>query len=447
MTNLRKIIVFSVFVIMFTLVVGVIGYASWYEWNRVEKIAYNEACEATTARAVADSAEDTIPNLPCAYELVPPTLWELFGGAGKDGAIGPVMIHPCDQSATTSDCSVIMIQPDELPLPGGPPITRYPYTTAYPLLDSFYKVNDHLSIDSSLWTLPVESCGADMRTRGILIDHTEVISRIFFLTLREPDAPWAQLFCGAVTDLRERVTGARERTVTNDTIVLETKDPIIFSGSDFSLPGTAYRVFIDGHHFIVIPGTGRIYTSSAFDGDLGEDIGGLWDEYENSEVGLTFSYPYTGGNQGKWRTAAGETGRIWGAAVGLPEYGASITLSAKTGDYTASKGGQLTPTEGFVEQNGGYYPLWHGVPAGTAFVPDEVWSTADGKPILVKFAKRETYDFAADYPEPSIQAIMNLDGSEFTGVGVWFAKDGSVFPTAEDIELFKRIVTSLQITQ
>lgn len=443
-SNYMRIFVNFVLSAVVLVLVGAIGYVVWYEWDRAQKIAHNEACEAATTHAVAESVEDAIPNLPCVYELVPLTLRELFFGAGEDSVVGSVMIRPCDPSATTSDC--IREFPVPPPLIGGQPIDRYPYETEYPLLNSFYKVNDHLFIHNGLWTLQSESCAADMKTRGIVIDHTEVISRIFSLSLRNPDASWVRTLCDVVANLREHTTGARERTITNAVMVLETQDPIMFSGSDMDFPGTAYRVFIGAYEFIVSLGTGRIYTSSSFDGSLGEDIGGLWDEYINAEVGVMFSYPYTGGNQGRWGVASGETGRKWSATIGLPEYGASITLSAKTADYSAPKGGQVTPTEGFIEKDEAYYPLRRGVPKKTPFVPDDVWQSADGSPILVKIAKRDDYDFTADFPEPSIQAIMNLDGGAFAGIGVWFGKDGSVFPNAEDIEIFKRIVTSLRAT-
>ena len=437
---------------------GVIGYGAWYEWDRSKKIERNRGCDAKIAlrdselalrnAARDDVSKDDVPLdivsefPPCAYELVPPPLRELFFG-GRDGAIDPIMIRPCDPSATTTDCSQLPVPP---PLTYGQPITRYPYETSYPLLDSFYKVNDHLSIHNGLWVLSSESCAADMRTRGVLIDHTEIISRILSLSSRTPDAPWARTLCKSITDLREHTTGVRERTITNYVMVLETQDPIIFSGPDMDLPGTAYRVFIGTHEFIVSPGTGRIYTSSTFDGSLGEDIGGLWDEYTNAEVGVAFSYPYTDGNQGKWGTASGDTGRIWSATIRLPEYDASISLAAKTADYSASKGGHPAPTEGFIEKGGTYYILSRGEPVERPFIPDVVWQSADGRPILVRFAKRETYDFTADYREPPIQATISTDSGAFTGIGAWFGKDGSVFPNADDIEIFKRVITSLHAT-
>jgi len=456
--NEMKIFTRIIIALLALIVLGVIGYATWYEWDRAQKIAHNRECDEKAAvrdseltrrdavridRSEDDNPADIVAEFPpCAYELVPPTLRELLFG-GRDGSIGPTMIRPCDQSATTSDCV------RELPVPpaldGGQPITRYPYKTSYPLVDSV-TVNELFTIHNNLWTLPSETCAVDFKTRGIVIDDTEVISRIFSLAARNPDAEWARTLCHTMTDVRESVTGVRERTVTNVVMVIETQDPGIFSASsEMGLPGTVFRVFIYAHEFIVSPGTGRIYTSSSFDGSLGEDIGGLWDEYENAEVGVAFSYPYTGGNQGKWSAVSGDTGRIWSATIGLPEYGASITLSSKTANYSAPKGGHVTPTEGFIEKDDAYYPLRRGEPRKAPFVPDEVWQSADGRPILVKIAKRDTYDFTADYPEPPIQAVMNLD-SAFTGVGIWYGKDKNIFPTTEDTEMFKRIITSLHAT-
>jgi len=130
-SNRVKIFLYIVLVVVILAFASVIGYAAWYEWDRVQKIAHNEVCDAAIAERDAtlakrdaertDASEDDVPAdivsefPPCAYELVPPTLRELLFGAGEDGVIGPAMIRPCDPSATTTSCGDVI--PNNIPLP------------------------------------------------------------------------------------------------------------------------------------------------------------------------------------------------------------------------------------------------------------------------------------------------------------------------------------------
>lgn len=78
--------------------------ATWYSFSRSQKIAHNTACEHSTT--------------PCAYEIIPPSLWEMITGKSTSVFSNKSPNDSgCDQSATTTPCSQITDIQKASPIP------------------------------------------------------------------------------------------------------------------------------------------------------------------------------------------------------------------------------------------------------------------------------------------------------------------------------------------
>lgn len=453
-------IVLIVLAALCVVIVAIVGaYAGWYTYNRHVQIVRAEKCaydlEHPAPPTMMTAPDGTLAPVymtePCITVVVTPPLWDIVRGhIAFEGVpermkvnpysltdillgrytLGPGIDLPCDQSATTTDCGEIMRMMGAEPVSAVPPreqqATLYSdvYETIH-LLDK-QKVDDFLTVHNSLAFMSSEACGVGVRTRGIFIDGTDIVARIAMLaTEAGAKSLWgADVFCEAL----QRKRGG----------VIEVRDPLMFSGSDVGLRGRAYNILIATHQFVVAPEENRIYPSSAYDGSRGEPIGTLWQEHTQAETGISFSCPMLG----QVGSGPGETGR--GLYFSCNTSDGFINGGAITVDYSVPKGGTMYPREGYVERDGSYYLLRRGVPAETPFVPDEIWVTADGRDVLVKFAKREGYDFHADYPEPAIMGVMNIERGGFSGIGFGWHTDVFRFASPEDIALVKRILSTVQ---
>lgn len=86
---MKKVIIFVSVIVVLMLA----GSASWYSFSRSQKIAHNISCEQSP--------------VPCAHEIIPPTLWEVITGKTCYGLFCdnlPPNTTGCDQSATTTPC-------------------------------------------------------------------------------------------------------------------------------------------------------------------------------------------------------------------------------------------------------------------------------------------------------------------------------------------------------
>lgn len=106
-------IVFVTAIIFALVIVG--AYSAWYSYNHYAKVAHNIECD----RFGKPDIDGTYIPPPCAYEIVPPTLWEKFTGHAPGALPVQTISGGCDQSATTTDCSTI--PPSSPPPPYVPP--------------------------------------------------------------------------------------------------------------------------------------------------------------------------------------------------------------------------------------------------------------------------------------------------------------------------------------
>jgi hypothetical protein len=86
----------KIILILVAIFVALGAWGSWYSFSRYQKIAHNIACEQSTTL--------------CAYEIIPPTLWEVIAGKTCDGLLcdnPSPNVSDCDQSATTTPCHQI----------------------------------------------------------------------------------------------------------------------------------------------------------------------------------------------------------------------------------------------------------------------------------------------------------------------------------------------------
>ena len=168
----------------------------------------------------------------------------------------------------------------------------------------------------------------------------------------------------------------------------------------------------------------------------------VWKECVNDEVGIILEYPTKDPHGHVCRATSGDAGRAFGDSLLLPS-GARIYFGATTKDFSVPKDALNVSTEGFVLKGGVYYTISRGNVSDVSFVPDELWSLADGSKVPVIYGKN--FDPSADYPEPAARAMVNLSGTTFTGIGfILYAMDdtGPHAASAEDVAIFKRIVTS-----
>lgn len=107
----------KIFFILAVIVLSFLISPFWYSFLRYQKIVHNESCGKTTA--------------PCVYEIIPPSLWEMITNKSS-----LEMRPPCDQSATTTDCSKIITNSS------APTIVAT--TSANPVQSG--KIDEHLTI-------------------------------------------------------------------------------------------------------------------------------------------------------------------------------------------------------------------------------------------------------------------------------------------------------------
>lgn len=205
-----------------------------------------------------------------------------------------------------------------------------------------------------------------------------------------------------------------------------------------------------------VPGSKTSEAASSTLSDAKEAQPDNWKTYTNSDVGVSFSYPAFGLNDGDWQVANGTTGQVWQATIKL-ESGAVIYAYATTADFSNEEDGFPVWTRGFEIETGSYYEkdelqrvqLVYPVdarPAGYNFSPSDSWIlSGGGQEVPVLFGS--IFDKKSDNAEPAIRVLVNLKGPKFTGVGfVLFNMDasGSRPASNEDIESLKEIVTSVK---
>lgn len=103
------------------------AYAALYTYDRFQKIQHNVACDRLGKSAPYSEYAQALPS--CAYEIVPPTLWEKFTGQRPGAQPVYPILEGCDQSATTTDCSTLPAPPQPEPQPYVPPNTAQPVET------------------------------------------------------------------------------------------------------------------------------------------------------------------------------------------------------------------------------------------------------------------------------------------------------------------------------
>lgn len=130
--------------------------ASRYSFLRYQKILHNESIAHNTSCGKARYRQ-------CAYEIVPPSLWEIITRK-KTGKM--LLSEPCDPVATTTDCSKIV---DVLPPP-----TVVATTSANQIQSG--KIDEHLTINNTL--RDVDFCGKTYRVKQVIIDGVDVVQRI-----------------------------------------------------------------------------------------------------------------------------------------------------------------------------------------------------------------------------------------------------------------------------
>ncbi|MBI4088379.1 hypothetical protein HY418_03315 [Candidatus Kaiserbacteria bacterium] len=137
--------------------IGLSAYAAWYSYNRQAKIAQVEQCnygfehpKPPTMMTAPDGTLAPVYSIePCVTVIVPPPLWDLVRGRiafenipermkvnpySLTGVLlgrytlGPDIALPCDQSATTTDCSALP-PPQSEPQPYVPPNPVQPTET------------------------------------------------------------------------------------------------------------------------------------------------------------------------------------------------------------------------------------------------------------------------------------------------------------------------------
>lgn len=171
-----------------------------------------------------------------------------------------------------------------------------------------------------------------------------------------------------------------------------------------------------------------------------------WKRVFVSDLGISFTSPT---EISEPRIYSGETGKGIRFNMKLLS-GSKIFVNATTKDYSDGKDSFGVGTEGFIEQDGKYLAISHGVvsdKSSSAFVPDEILRLKDGTPVLIQYGKN--YISNADYPEASIKAIVNLPGPNFTGVGILLYtidEEGPHPASARDIADFKKVMSSIEIT-
>lgn len=79
------------------------AYGTLYTSDRFKKMQHNVACDRLGKSAPNSEYAQTLPS--CAYEIVPPTLWEKLTGHRLGERPAYPISEGCDQSATTTDCS------------------------------------------------------------------------------------------------------------------------------------------------------------------------------------------------------------------------------------------------------------------------------------------------------------------------------------------------------
>ena len=169
----------------------------------------------------------------------------------------------------------------------------------------------------------------------------------------------------------------------------------------------------------------------------------VWKEYQNTDLGISFLYPTATDESYTLQLGNGDMGkRFGGTQITLPS-GTTVTPYATTKDYIAPKDGPLFGTEGFSVKDGIYYQLNRGKPF--KITPDEFWTIADGSQVPVIYAKGDYSQ--TDFVPPNISVLVNMNGKPFTGIGFALYTTGETPPTNEDIELFKKIIGSIKITQ
>jgi hypothetical protein len=451
---MKKIAIIAALVI----VLATATYAAWYSYARQSQIAQIAECQYELEHPQPPVFMEGPPGFGvvpvqiaelCPITVAPPSLWDLIRGriALKDipqgmkvnpysltdilrgrYTLGPNNDIGCDQSATTTDCSL-------LPPPSGETGYFFPATfyTEFAETAQSGEIDSHLIVDNTL--IEVTFCGNIYRTRQIFIDGTDVVRRLAALAdegALPKDSDGRVGLCQSLpgeTHLRG---------------IIETGDVKSFDGSDAGLPGTTYLVSVAANGFDINPQTGNIYQVNGYDGSIGDSIGTLWKTYTNKELGISFAYPPAKeADEIYWGIGGGDTGRSFHANIKLPS-STTIYAHARTKDYSVPKGGPGVATEGFVTRDGGYYAIRRGIPSDTPFTPDDIWALADGSLVPVQYGKN--YDQSLDYPDPAIRALLNLRGAEFTGIGfvLWNMNDTGSHPaSAEDRAIFKKIITSV----
>ncbi len=139
---MKKIILILAIVILVPVIATAV-WAAWYSFERQQKIAHNAECNLQFSQPAAPGSLQEI----CAYEVVPPTLWNLAHShfvfedlpprfrvaipvSLKEILLGRYSIQPvltgCVQSATTTDCSTFPTLPQAAPGPYIPPNSVHP---------------------------------------------------------------------------------------------------------------------------------------------------------------------------------------------------------------------------------------------------------------------------------------------------------------------------------
>lgn len=86
----------TILILLVSLIIVFSLLGAWYSFSRTQKIAHNTSCEHSTTL--------------CAYEIIPPSLWEIITGKTCSGLLCDNIssnLTGCDQSATTTPCSQI----------------------------------------------------------------------------------------------------------------------------------------------------------------------------------------------------------------------------------------------------------------------------------------------------------------------------------------------------
>jgi hypothetical protein len=167
-----------------------------------------------------------------------------------------------------------------------------------------------------------------------------------------------------------------------------------------------------------------------------------WDEYQNDELGITMSYPKEL-VESEFHIQDALTGKIFFGSLKMPS-GNLVLLSSVTKDYSSEKDGSWGIGLGYVKQ-GESYSLKSLKGDLTKVGSTELWPVNAAKSQALVTREK---DFPADgLYAANLLVTVNLPTSTFPALGIESMQTGSEILSQQEIEVIKRMVTSITFTK